>query len=93
MSLGLNLGRNSAEGDNRVAYRAAQQVFDGFRKELGSVVCRELTGIDLRSPDGIKQLRSSGVSERVCLRAGSVAARLAQQTLAEAEARPKPTTS
>lgn len=86
MALSLHLGRNNTAGDLRKAYKAAQGVYARFVAGMGAVDCRELTGLDLRSREGAQQLYQSGIFHRVCLRAGSLAARLAEEALAEAGA-------
>ena len=36
---------------------------------MGSLNCRELTGIDLSTPEGLQAFRASDVPVKVCLRA------------------------
>ena len=40
-----------------------------FRDEMGSLYCRELTGFDLSTPEGLQAFRKSDVPKTVCLRA------------------------
>ena len=81
MALGLHLGRESAETDPAGINGPARQIFDRFQAEMGSVCCRDLTGVDLRTTEGRKQHYESGGRERVCLRAAPLAARLAEEVL------------
>jgi hypothetical protein len=60
-------------------------VYRGFQQEMGSTICRDLTGIDLTTPEGVKEIFSSGVAMRVCLRAGSTGYRLALAAVREAQ--------
>jgi len=84
MAIGLKRGREEPDQPRVQAYAPAQQFYRRFQQEMGSAICRELTGIDLTTPDGMKQLVSSGVAQRVCLPAASTAYRLALALLAEA---------
>lgn len=84
MAAGLVLGRNQAAEDNRALYKVAQQVHSGFLSEMGSSGCRELTGLDLRTREGARQLYESDVHERVCQRAARVATRLVSERLTAA---------
>ncbi len=81
LAVSLKYGRTSTEEDRRRAYRICQPIYDGFVKEMGSAACRELTGLDLRTPEGGRQLRESGIHQRVCARAVEVAERLALEQL------------
>jgi C_GCAxxG_C_C family probable redox protein len=85
MAIGLVHGREEPWQSRDQAYALAQQVYRGFQEKMGSVFCRELTGLDLTTPEGHKELLSSGVGMRVCLRAGSTGYRLALGALREAQ--------
>jgi len=85
MAIGLARGREDPEQPRAQAYAAAQRLYRGFQQEMGSTVCRELTGIDLSTPEGLQQLYSSDVRQRVCLRAVSTGYRLALAALREPE--------
>ena len=85
MAIGLVHGREEPSQSRDQAYALTQQVYRGFQQEMGSTICRELTGIDLTTPEGLKQIYSSGVGVRVCLRAGSTGYRLALAALREAQ--------
>jgi hypothetical protein len=85
MAIGLKHGREEPEQPRAQAYAPAQEVYRRFQQEMGSVICRELTGIDLSTPEGLKQLYSSDVPKRVCLPAVSTGYRLALALLRQAE--------
>lgn len=85
LALSLQYGRTSPDEDRRRAYRFCQPIYDGFVAEMGAAACRELTGLDLRTPEGTQQLRESGTRERVCVRAVEVAERLALEQLRRRE--------
>lgn len=84
MAASLRLGRDGTDASMRDAYKAAQAIYAGFEAAMGAVSCRELTGLDLRTREGGQQLYQSGTFERVCLRAGAVAAGLAEAALGDA---------
>ena len=85
IAIGLKRGREEPEQPRVQAYAPAQQLYRRFQQEMGSAICRELTGIDLTAPGGMKQLLSSDVPQRVCLPAVAASYRLALALLAEAE--------
>jgi C_GCAxxG_C_C family probable redox protein len=85
MAVGLARGREEPQQARTQAYAPAQQLYRRFQQEMGSTVCRELTGIDLSTPEGPKQLYSSDVPQRVCLPAAAAAYRLALAVLRESE--------
>ena len=85
MAIGLAHGREEPSQSRDQAYALTQQVYRGFQQEMGSTICRDLTGIDLTTPEGVKEIFSSGVAMRVCLRAGSTGYRLALSALREAQ--------
>jgi hypothetical protein len=48
---------------------------------MGTISCRELTGMDLSTPEGLDAFHSSDVAERVCQRARGVAFRAVMKLL------------
>jgi C_GCAxxG_C_C family probable redox protein len=84
MTVGLVHGRSDATADRRPAYGLTAEIVAAFEQEMGSTSCRELTELDLRTPEGMKALRESGVGQRVCARAIATAERLALERLAPA---------
>lgn len=81
MAVGLMYGRNTPEDDRRRPYAISQRIYSAFEQEMGSTQCRQLTGLDLRTPEGYRQLFTSGVHERVCAKAVALAERLALEQL------------
>jgi len=86
MAIGLKHGREEPWQPRDKAYALAQEFCRRFQEEMGSLSCRELTGMDLSTPEGRDAFYSSGVPIRVCLRAGGVAFRLAMELLQRPEA-------
>ncbi len=81
MAVSLKLGRNNSDEDRRRAYGAAQRMYASFTEAMGAADCAELTGLDLRTHEGSEKLRESGLREKVCLPAVSMAAGLAEAEL------------
>lgn len=52
-----------------------------FEAEMGSIRCRELTGLDLTDRDEVELLIQSDIPERVCMPAVNVATRIALELL------------
>jgi C_GCAxxG_C_C family probable redox protein len=84
-AIGLAHGREEPSQSRDRAYELTRQVYQGFQQEMGSTICRELTGLDLTTPEGVKELFATGVAMRVCLRAGSTGYRLALAAIREAQ--------
>jgi len=81
MAIGLKYGREEPSQPRDKAYALAQEFCRRFQEEMGTLSCRELTGIDLSTPEGRDAFYSSDVPIRVCLRAGGVAFRLVMELL------------
>ncbi len=81
MAVGLIHGRDSPDGDRRTATAISQQIHDAFEEQMGSTACRALTGLDLTTREGARELYSSDVHERVCRRAVDLAEQLAVEQL------------
>lgn len=81
MAVGLLHGRDSSDGDRQPTAAISREIHHGFEAEMGSTSCRELTGLNLTTPEGSQALRGAGVSQRVCRPAVDLAAQLALQQL------------
>ena len=81
MAVGLALGRRRPEESREAVNAATRELVDTFIEEMGSSLCRELIGIDLRSEEGRRQLHESDVLERVCGPAVAFAARRTAEIL------------
>jgi len=71
MCIGVKYGREEPGQwqQDDAAHALTQRFLRAFRDEMGTINCRELTGFDLSTPDGLKAFRASDVPMRVCLRA------------------------
>jgi hypothetical protein len=75
MAIGLVYGRKAPIQSRDTAYGLAEELRSRFEKEMGTISCRELTGVDLTTAEGLESYRDSDVAERVCRRARAVAYR------------------
>ena len=69
MAIGVKHGRDEVGQSEDVVQSLSGDLLRAFREEMGSLYCRELTGFDLSTPEGLKQFLSSDVPVKVCLRA------------------------
>ena len=76
MAIGLVKGRGETMEDMLDVLGLAAEFRKRFEAEKGTISCRELTGIDLTTPEGIEQLMSSDVPQTVCFPAVAAAHRL-----------------
>lgn len=88
LAIGLRHGRDDASQPREGTWALAQEFRRRFEAEMGHICCRELTGMDLSTPEGIKQFWASDVPIFVCLRAGGVAFDIVMDILRQADQRP-----
>jgi len=81
MAIGLKYGREEPSQPNQQAYALAQEFCCRFEEETGHLYCRDLTGMDLSTPEGLRAYRHSDVPLRVCMPAVGAAFRLAMELL------------
>jgi len=81
MAIGLKYGREEPSQPRDKAYALAQEFCRRFQEEMGTLSCRELTGIDLSTPEGQQAFYSSDVPLRVCLPAIGAAFRLVMELI------------
>ena len=83
MAIGLKLGRADTmdEGLRRLA--VPQEFRRRFEAEMETISCRELTGADLTTEEGLEQFMSSDTPQTVCFPAVGVAYRLVVDLLKE----------
>jgi hypothetical protein len=67
MAISVKHGRDEVGQPDDEAHRLGAEFLGAFREKMGSLYCRELTGMDLSTPEGRKQFRSSDGPIRVCL--------------------------
>jgi C_GCAxxG_C_C family probable redox protein len=77
MGVGLALEGKQEITDMLDELRTFAGIRRDFEAEMGSIQCRELTGVDLTTEEGIDELMQSDVPEKVCMRAVNLAEDLA----------------
>ena len=84
MALGLKLGRGDTMDESLRRLAVAQEFRRRFEAERGDITCRELTGIDMSTEEGIRQFMSSeDIAMTVCFPAVGAAFRLVVDLLKE----------
>jgi C_GCAxxG_C_C family probable redox protein len=66
MAIGLKMERGETMQDWLRIAEKAQEFRRRFEAEMGTISCRELTGADLTTEEGLKQLMNSNTSQKVC---------------------------
>jgi len=68
IAIGIKYGTNGPLAKKRSkAYEVAKRLNREFEVQNGSGYCRELTGCDLASPEGVEKARKTKVFEEKCL--------------------------
>jgi C_GCAxxG_C_C family probable redox protein len=83
MCIGIKYGREEPTQSDEEGHVLSQQFLRRFRDEMGSIQCRELTGMDLSTPERLQEYRSSDVPLKVCLPAAGLAYRLVLELVEE----------
>jgi len=76
MCIGIKHGREEPTQSDIGGHVLSQQFLRRFRDEMGSIQCRELTGMDLSTLEGLQAYRDSDLPARVCRPAAGLAYRL-----------------
>lgn len=83
MAIGLAKGRADSMEGMLANLQTAAEFRRRFETEMGSIVCRELTGMDLTTPEGLDQFMNSDEPTTICAPAVNLAHRLAVELLRE----------
>jgi len=67
------------------AHRLARQFLAAFAARHGSLLCRDLIGADMSTPEGLKQVQDKGLHLTVCLPLVQAAAEIIEHVLADNE--------
>ncbi len=81
MAIGIRHGRRDPSERDARAYALTQELRRRFEAEMGHVDCRDLTGMDLSTPEGVKRFYGSDVPRTVCVPAVGAAYRAAMDLL------------
>ena len=67
MALGLRYGGTTPDRQAKEAiYARIQEFADRFKARNGTLICRELLGCDISSPDGLEKAKAAGLLTTVC---------------------------
>jgi C_GCAxxG_C_C family probable redox protein len=83
MAIGLKQGRADTMEEALRNLAVAREFRRRFEAEMETINCRELTGADLSTPEGIEQFMGSDIPQTVCFPAVGVAYRLVVDLLKE----------
>jgi C_GCAxxG_C_C family probable redox protein len=83
MAIGLKKEQSDTMEEMLSTLAVAQEFRSRFEAEMKTINCRELTGVDLSTPEGIEQLMRSDIPQTVCFPAVGVAYRLVVDLLKE----------
>lgn len=83
MAIGLKKGRGNTMEEVLERLAMAQEFRRRFEAEMETISCRELTGADLSTKEGVEQFMKSDIPQKVCFPAVSAAYRLVMDMLKE----------
>jgi len=83
MALGLVVEPGQTMEEGLAAMKVAEEFRRRFEAEMGSISCRDLTGLDLTTPEGMKGLMESVTSQTICFPAVAAAYRIVLDRLKE----------
>jgi C_GCAxxG_C_C family probable redox protein len=68
MVIGLRYGKTKADDDaaKQKSYAVVREFVEKFMAKHGSIVCRELAGCDLNTPDGKREFEERRVGKTLC---------------------------
>ena len=84
MVIGLHHAKTRKDDDDsrERAYALGQEFMDAFRERNGSILCRELLGADVGTPEGMKRVREQDLFRTVCPKFVKDAAEILERMLA-----------
>ncbi len=83
MAIGLKRGRVDTMEEGLRELAVPREFRRRFEAEMGTISCRELTGVDLTTEEGIEQFMGSDIPQTVCFPAVAAAYRLVVDLLKE----------
>ena len=85
MALGLMREHGDTLKERLETLAVAQEFRQRFEAEQGNIICREMTGADLTTEEGIEQFMCSDTPEKVCFPAVGTAYRIVLDMLEESK--------
>lgn len=55
IAIGLKYGRDNPQENPQLTWKMMDEYIVAFKKEFGHVNCKQLTGVDLKTPEGLKE--------------------------------------
>lgn len=83
MAIGLIRERGRTMQEMMANISLAAELRNRFQAEMETIFCRELTGIDLTTPEGLQESVNSDIPQKVCVPAVATAYRLVVELLKE----------
>ena len=83
MALGLKMEKRNGMEDYLRLAGVIQEFRRRFEREMGTINCRELTGADLTTEEGMKKTMEAGTAQKVCFPAVGTAYRLVLELMQE----------
>lgn len=84
MAISLNIEKGQTMEEGLRALGVIQEFRRLFEAEMGTITCRELTGADLTTEEGIAQFMNSDTPQKTCFPAVGLAYQLVLDLLKEA---------
>jgi C_GCAxxG_C_C family probable redox protein len=81
MAIGIKQERAKSVEEMFENLALARNFRERFEAEMGTIHCRELTGLDLTAPQGVEELMNSEIAQTVCFPAVATAYRLVVELL------------
>ena len=83
MVIGLKHAKMRKDDDDsrELSYALAQEFMDAFRERHGSLVCRELLGVNVSTPEGVAEVRKRDLFRTVCPKFVGYAGRLLEELI------------
>lgn len=83
MALGLKFGRGEGEEKTKTeaVYGRTQEFMTRFKAEFGSLNCRDLTGCDLKTPEGQAFFKQNELARKTCAKCVGKAAELVEAAM------------
>ena len=81
MAIGLKQEQSKNIEESLQSLAVVQEFRRSFEDKMGTINCREFTGADLSTPEGIEQYMSSDTPQTVCFPAVGVANKLVTDVL------------
>ena len=83
MAIGLATGRTTATDSVETTYAKSRKFMDAFVARFGSTNCRDLTGVDLGTPEGQARFKENDLLKARCIGFAEEAAEMAVAVIEE----------